>query len=55
MSRADLAHVLHVHDPAHCETIYRKVELMRSLKRWSPEVHGDFVGCSWPRALKLVS
>ena len=55
MSRADLAHVLHVHDPAHCETIYRKVELMRSLKRWSPEVHGDFVGCYWPRYLKLVS
>ena len=55
MSRAQLAHVLHVHNPAHRETIYKKVEVMRSLKRWSPEVHGDFDGCSWPRDLKLVS
>ena len=52
MSRAQLAHVLHVHNPAHRETIYKKVEVMRSLKRWSPEVHGNFDGCSWPRDLR---
>lgn len=51
MSRAHLKKDLQVLDPFHQQVIYNKIDMMRTLKRWSPQEHGH---ARWPRDLKLV-
>lgn len=51
LSLAHLKKDLQVLDPAHQQVIYNKIDMMRTLKRWSPQVHGH---AHWPRDLKLV-
>jgi len=52
MSLTTLARDLDVHDPTHRQIIYNRVDMMRTLKAWSPDVHGPFSRCYWPRDFK---
>ena len=52
MSLAHLRNDFEVSDPLHLQVIYNKIDMMRTLKRFRPQVHGH--GCRWPRDLKLV-